>query len=620
MLLALIIIPLLGFFMSLLLPEKQETGISGTAILTVSAQFIALAGFCVVWVSHGFKAVNINETVIYESKNYKFYIDFLFDKITMVYLLMGYLVTLLILRFSHYYLHLERGYKRFFNTVLFFNLAYSWTVLSGNFETMFAGWEMMGISSFLLIAFYRERYLPVRNAIKVFSIYRIGDIGFILAMWASHHLWHENITFLKLSNAQLVHQHLAAGEGVGLFIGVCLFVAAAAKSAQVPFSSWLPRAMEGPTPSSAIFYGSLSVHLGVFLLLRTYPFWQEQSAIRILIGSMGLVTALVSQFMSRVQFTIKTKIAYASIVHIGIIFAEVALGWHTLALIHFAGNAFFRTYQLLVSPSSVSHLIRDQFYHYQPHHNPETHTIKTRISNSLYMLSVKEWFLDSFMNRWVFKPYQLAGRSLDFLSTRNVLLIFTPIYLVGLACYFYSDILPHELNEGLILLCSATAMLMVMKAFSEREHPRLALILVLLHHFWVALAVSFNEHYDYHQNIIYLGGVSISGLIAFMTIQRLKKQEPLFYGLDQYYGNVREHPKLAFIAFLAVLGLMGFPITPSFIGEDLLFSHVHEHQYILIIFNSLSYVLGGIALMRIYARLFLGPHAKRIGATAIKSA
>jgi NADH:ubiquinone oxidoreductase subunit 5 (subunit L)/multisubunit Na+/H+ antiporter MnhA subunit len=84
-------------------------------------------------------------------------------------------------------------------------------------------------------------------------------------MWMSHHLWHENITFLKLSNYEMVHEHLQSHSFIGVFISIMILVSAAAKSAQLPFSSWLPRAMEGPTPSSAIFYGSLSVHLGVFL-------------------------------------------------------------------------------------------------------------------------------------------------------------------------------------------------------------------------------------------------------------------------------------------------------------------------------------------------------------------
>jgi len=93
------------------------------------------------------------------------------------------------------YLHKEPGYKRFFTTFLVFFISVQIIVLAGNFETLFIGWEILGVSSFLLIAYYRHRYLPVRNGLKVFSIYRIADVGILITMWLSHHLWHENITF-----------------------------------------------------------------------------------------------------------------------------------------------------------------------------------------------------------------------------------------------------------------------------------------------------------------------------------------------------------------------------------------------------------------------------------------
>ena len=298
-----ILIPFLGFISSLLFSKKNEIALSRIAIYTTAFQFLTVVSFIFYWLTSGSPIVNLKETVIYQSKEYEFFIDFYFDSVTAVYLFVGSFVTFLIARYSRTYMHLENGYKRFFNTILFFYLGYNWTVLSGNFETLFVGWEILGISSFLLIAFYRERYLPVRNAVKVFSIYRIGDIGILATMWASHHLWHENITFLKLNDLSLVHQHLEGQTSSAIFIGVAILIAAAAKSAQLPFSSWLPRAMEGPTPSSAIFYGSLSVHFGVFLLLRTYPFWEAQPVVKILIILIGLATAVISFFITRVQST-----------------------------------------------------------------------------------------------------------------------------------------------------------------------------------------------------------------------------------------------------------------------------------------------------------------------------
>ncbi|HQV98000.1 MAG TPA: proton-conducting transporter membrane subunit, partial [Saprospiraceae bacterium] len=373
----LIVWPFLAFFISLFLPKENEKLISGFTFGVVGIHFFTILGLLIYWITLGFPVLNLKEFSIYESADMDFFIDFYFDHVTAVYSLIGAMLTFLVTTYSRIYLHRESGYKRFFYTILFFYAGYTLVVFAGNLETLFIGWEILGLTSFLLVAFYRERYLPVKNAFKVFSIYRIGDVGIILAMWASHHLWHENITFAKIQNYELVHHHLEAHSVFGLFISIMLLTAACAKSAQFPFSSWLPRAMEGPTPSSAIFYGSLSVHLGLFLLIRTMPFWEHQLIARIMIGAVGIFTAAIGASIGRVQSSVKSQIAYASVAQIGLMFLEVALGFKNFALFHFAGNAFLRTYQLLVSPSAVSYLIREQFYHFVPkHEHIETHFSK----------------------------------------------------------------------------------------------------------------------------------------------------------------------------------------------------------------------------------------------------
>lgn len=614
-----VLIPLFGFLASLLIGSGNENGFSRLAVGMVSVHLLVIVVFTIGWILGGRNPINIPELVIYDNGSYRFLIDLYFDGITAVYLFVGAFVTFLITRYSRFYLHMEDGYKRFFNTVLFFYLAYNLTVLAGNFETLFVGWEMLGISSFLLIAFYRERYLPVRNAVKVFSIYRIGDIGIILAMWASHHLWHENINFITLLNEETVNEHIAEHSGIGLFIAVCLLLAAAAKSAQLPFSSWLPRAMEGPTPSSAIFYGSLSVHFGVFLLLRTFPYWENQLTARILIGAVGLATTLVAYPIARVQSTIKTQIAYASIAQIGLMFVEVALGWHVLALIHFAGNAFLRTYQLLVSPSVVAYMIRDQFYHFQPKEISMEDTFPKRLEYSLYILSLKEWNLDRFFNRYVFHPIKKIGRKLDFLTPRNLLLYFLPIYGLGLVLYFNQEWIPVQVRHYVPGLFSFIGMMLVFKAFSERNYPRLALMLVMANHFWIALGVSFNETFDFSQTLIYLSGVSIAGTLGYWLLDQVRKKEPDHFDLNQYYGHGSRFPKYGLFFLLTAIGVMGFPISPTFIGLDLIYSHIHEDQYLLASFAAISFILGGIALIRIYARVFLGPHIKNYHQKALPS-
>jgi NADH:ubiquinone oxidoreductase subunit 5 (subunit L)/multisubunit Na+/H+ antiporter MnhA subunit len=604
-----LLVPLLGFLLSIFLPEKNEKLISRIAFGTVFTQFFGLIVFIIFWIINGSEDLNLKELTLLKTEHYEFFIDFYFDKIGAVYLFVGALLTSLITTYSRYYLHREKGYKRFFNTVLFFFFGYNLAILAGNFETLFIGWEIIGISSFLLIAFYRERYLPVKNAFKVFSIYRIGDVGLLLTMWASHHLFHENITFMKLNNYELVNEHLQSHSFIGVFIALCLACAAAAKSAQIPFSSWLPRAMEGPTPSSAIFYGSLSVHLGVFLMLRTYPFWEHQTTMRIAIGLMGFTTSIAASLMARVQSSVKSQVAYSSISQIGIIFIEIALGFETLALIHFAGNAFLRTYQLLVSPSVVSYLIRDQFYNFQPKSKKANFFFPKRIENTLYILALKEFNLEGFLNLVLWKPLKMIGKLLDFLDIKRVYYFFIPLFILAFLAYKFKVDLPPQLISVLPEVFAFIGLVFVFKSFSERKSPFLAWILIVLNHFWIALAIVFNDKVGVSEIAFYLAGIVLAGSIGYIALLQLKKIEMRIL-ISQYLGHVYEHPKFAFFFLLATLGITGFPITSTFIGEDLIFSHIGSNQVVLAFFVASSFVVSGIAGIRIYARLFLGPHVK----------
>jgi NADH:ubiquinone oxidoreductase subunit 5 (subunit L)/multisubunit Na+/H+ antiporter MnhA subunit len=606
-----IIIPLLGFLISLLVPRKREIALSTIAFITVGTQFAAVVIFSIYWLCTGHAPINMKDIVVFESGDYSFFIDFCFDKITAVYMLVGAFLTFLVTMYSRYYMHREDGYKRFFNMILFFYLGYNITVFSGNLETLFIGWEILGISSFLLIAFYRERYLPVKNAIKVFSIYRIGDIGLILAMWMAHHLFHENITFMQLKNDLLVHADLESHSLTGIFISLMILIAAAAKSAQLPFSSWLPRAMEGPTPSSAIFYGSLSVHMGVFLLLRTFELWEHQYSVRIIIAVLGLVTSIVTSGIARVQSNVKSQIAYSSISQIGLIFIELAAGFETLALIHFAGNAFLRTYQLLVSPSVVSYLIREQVYTYTPAKPKEEGSFISKLKNSFYVLCLKEWNLDVIMSV-LWSPLKNTGRRLDRLTVTQVLIFFIPAYIIGLICLFNETLFPPKVHEYIPTLFSFIGFIMVLKAFTGRKNVMLNWTLIIMNHFWIALAVSFNEHFKNDQTLLYLSGIVVAGLIGYVCLNKVKSLEQNT-SLSQYHGYSFNHPKLAFVFLLTCLGLTGFPITPTFVGEDVIFSHIHETQFGLAFFTASSLIIDGIAAIRIYAHLFMGPHVKTYG-------
>jgi NADH-quinone oxidoreductase subunit L len=601
-------IPLLGFIVSLFISEKKEGALSVAAFTTVGLNLLLVIVFIGVWIFNGFPTLNIYDVVLYRTPHYEFFIDFLFDKITAVYLFVGAFLSFLVTIYSRYYLHREKGYKRFFNTILFFYLGYNLVIISGNLETLFIGWEILGISSFLLIAFYRDRYLPVKNAVKVFSIYRIADVGLIMAMWMSHHLWNENITFLKLSQYELVDTQLTQHSMIGVFISLMILISAAAKSAQLPFSSWLPRAMEGPTPSSAIFYGSLSVHMGIFLLLRTFPFWEHQLSVRILIGVLGAVTALVATGIARVQSSVKSQIAYASIAQIGLIFIEVAAGLDTLALIHFAGNAFLRTYQLLVSPSVVSYLIREQLFTFNSEVAKKSNE-RNWLSNTFYLLCLKEFNIDSMLYKYLWNPMKWFGNHIAKFSLKGLWLFFGITFIIGLSLTYYESQVPGSIHTVIPTLFAFIGLVMVVKAFVERKSLRTSWLMILMNHFWIALAVSFNEHFSISETVMFLSGIVVAGVVGYMVIMHLKKLEKDVH-LDQFHGYSFRHPKTALVFLIACLMVAGFPISPTFIGEDLIISHIHEHQIVLAFIVALSFIMNGLALIRMYARVFLGPHSE----------
>jgi len=613
-----ILLPLVGFILSLVIPKQNENLLSRVSFITVGIQLFGAMIFIVVWIVKGAEVINLKEFSVFQAHGYDFYIDFYFDRITLTYLIIGAMLTFIITVYSRYYLHREEGYKRFFNIILFFYLGYNIVIFSGNLETLFIGWEILGVSSFLLIAFYRDRYLPVKNAVKVFSIYRIGDVGLILAMWLSHHLWHENVSFYKLTNYTLVHDHLAEHSMIGFAISFLIFISAAAKSAQLPFSSWLPRAMEGPTPSSAIFYGSLSVHIGAFILMRTYPFWEFQTSFRIFVIVAGVLTAILATFTSRVQSSIKSQIAYSSIAQIGLIFIEIALGLEAIALVHVAGNAFLRTYQLLVSPSVVSYKIREQFYNYVPRHKTIEDSWPKRFEYSLYIISLKEWNLDSFMYKYMWNPLKRLGSKWSFFTFKNFYFFFAIGFSAGLILSLNPQIISPKWAFYLPLIFSFIGLLMVIKAFTERNSVRLSWTLIITNHLTIALAISFNEHFDMSHHIWYLSGVLVAGIVGYFCIQRLRGLEE-WVSLDKFYGHAYEHPKIALVFLIACLGIAGFPITPTFIGEDLIFSHIKENQVLLAFFIAMSLIINGLAAIRIYARIFLGPHVKTYHGSAKRS-
>lgn len=287
--------------------------------------------------------------------HFHFRLKFVFDRLSVPFVIMTFVLCGVVAAFASRYMHREPGFHRFFVLFSFFQLGMILSSVSGTIETLFFGWELVGLSSALLVAFFHDRPSPVENGLRVWSVYRVSDAAFLTAALTLHHLSGSG-DFSGIAGQEMWPEgECVLSEGAALFVGCLLLVAAAGKSALVPFSGWLPRAMEGPTPSSAVFYGALSVHLGAFLLLRVSPLLEESAVLRILVMSLGLITMVFATMTARVQADVKSSLAFSSLIQVSIIVIEIGAGLRYIALIHIIGHACLRTLQLIRAPS----LLRD---------------------------------------------------------------------------------------------------------------------------------------------------------------------------------------------------------------------------------------------------------------------
>lgn len=609
-----IAIPLLSFFASLLWQNKREKAIGKIVrVAKVSNILIAVSIFAW-WVSNGLEPISYKMAPLYETNHFVFAIQLYYDEITAVFSIVGALLFFLVATFSKYYMHRDEGYKRFFNTILLFATAYNFIILAGNFETLFIGWEIKGICSFILITFYRNRYLPVKNAFKAVSNYRISDVALMLAMWMMHHLTHRNISFSELGEAKDIAA--AAGQtGTAIFIVCMIILPAAIKSAQFPFTTWLPRAMEGPTASSAIFYGSVSVHIGVFLLLRTHPFWEDMLWAKIAIICIGALTAIIATMIARVQPTVKTQIAYSSAAQIGLMFIEVALGFHWLVLIHFAGNAFLRTYQLLVSPSVLNYLVHHQYFHYVL---PKQKVI-SKIKASFYMLGIKEWNLDSMMFTYLWSPFKWIGKQFLFLRSRVISGILFVTAIAAVIIGYTNQQIVSGTGSSVPIILMSIALLVILFAFSYRQSAITAWIYLFTGHLFIIAAVIFNTaHINSIEIVFYFSGIFLAFLLGLYCLQKIKAVDNDI-SLNRFHGYVYEQETTGFLFLVSAMGILGFPLTAAFIGIDVFFTYVNSNQYVLIMLMALCFVFIELSAFRILLRIFMGPHKKLDHPVAFRS-
>lgn len=375
-----------------------ERAVSRLTALAFSASILAVGAIFWKVAIRGNGAIAVAFGNWFAVGEYRFPLVLMLDRLSLPFFGMTVALAGLIGQFSVTYLHRERGFLRFFLLLHLFTFGSLLAFSAGSFDLVVGGWEIVGITSVLLIAFFQQRPAPVENGLRVFAIYRACDIGLLVAVFAMHH-WAGTATF----DQGLPSLSPARSTAVSLL----LLLAAAGKAAQVPFSGWLPRAMEGPTPSSAIFYGAISIHAGAYLLLRAQPILAQSPLAAALVIAVGLATAVHGTLAGRASADAKTSLAYASLTQVGIIFVEIGLGWRWIAVAHILGHATVRTLQFLRAPSML--------HDYHKMHSavggelsPTGQHLDTLLPERfhlwLYRWALDRGHLDTILDRWLVDP------------------------------------------------------------------------------------------------------------------------------------------------------------------------------------------------------------------------
>ncbi len=374
--------------------EWITVGIAKAAIYVSCITAIALLFFDLLGQNSG--AYSVGQW--FASENLIVEINFITTGFSVVAAALFSIILVVITRFSVNYIHKESGFHRFFFTLSLFSSAMFSIVLSGNAAGTFIGWEIAGLCSYFLISFAYDRPVAAINATRVFVTNRIGDASFILGIGLSF-FFIGTINWNELNaTAELLTMPTAT------VISLCFVTAAFAKSAQLPFTPWLARAMEGPTPSSALFYGAVMIHSGVFLVILLRPIIEQAPLVMGLLVVVGLFTAIYSFIVGLTQTDVKSSICFAITGQIGLMFLECGLGLWELAMWHLCAHTIVRGYQVMTAPSLLHYV----------HGNPMKPVSSSMANNRwLYIASLQRFWLDPITDRALVRPIRGLGHDLD---------------------------------------------------------------------------------------------------------------------------------------------------------------------------------------------------------------
>ncbi|UCE62496.1 MAG: NADH-quinone oxidoreductase subunit L [Nitrospirota bacterium] len=278
---------------------------------------------------------------------------FLIDPLSAVMLMVVTGVGFLIHVYSVGYMHGEEGFTRFFTYMNLFMVSMLLLVMGNNYAVLFIGWEGVGLCSYLLIGYYYDKISAGKAATKAFVVNRIGDAGFLLAIF----LVFQN--FKTLDYTKVFEQASQLSPGMATAIALCLLVGAVGKSAQIPLYTWLPDAMEGPTPVSALIHAATMVTAGVYMVVRNHVIYDVAPGALLTVGIIGGVTALFAASIGLVQNDIKRVLAYSTVSQLGYMFLACGVGAYTAAIFHLVTHAFFKAL-LFLSAGAVIHSLEGE--------------------------------------------------------------------------------------------------------------------------------------------------------------------------------------------------------------------------------------------------------------------
>jgi len=347
------VLPLVGFLLNGLLGHRLPKAL----VSTIALVFTAAPFLLVLQVYKSFSALSLPYIERHAPwiATSAFHADFAFalDQLTLVMLLIVTGVGFLIHVYSVGYMAHEEGYWRFFaylNLFMFFMLT---LVLAENFLLMFVGWEGVGLASYLLIGFYFKKHSAVKAGIKAFVVNRIGDFGFLLAMF----LLVVHFGTLSFSEvASQIAQHPEWQSGFLTAIALLLVLGATGKSAQIPLYVWLPDAMEGPTPVSALIHAATMVTAGIYMIVRTHAIFDRAPLALTVVAAIGAATAFFAASIGILQTDIKRVLAYSTISQLGYMFLACGVAAYSAAIFHLVTHAFFKAL-LFLAAGSVIHAV-----------------------------------------------------------------------------------------------------------------------------------------------------------------------------------------------------------------------------------------------------------------------